>query len=121
MGYESRLYVVEKCNTTENVNGKSLKWAEVVAMIDLCKCYPVSDKMRKYPETDAFFYDSADKKVTEDLYGEPLREIPLSDAIQIVGQAMESGYYRRYEPAMGLLKGFNADDWGDLVVLHYGH
>lgn len=126
MGYESRLYVVNKTDYGferyfEDVD-KELKYAECIAQFELCKVYDVSSKMRKYPDTDCYTYDG-DEEVIEDKYGSPLKEIPIADAIAIIEEEAESdGYaYRRWKPCLGLLKGFDAGDWENLVVLHYGH
>ncbi len=127
MGYESRFYVVEKSLVSDPDDGR---WAEVVAEYNLAKCYEVSDKIRNYPITDCYIYATdGNTRIKEDCYGEPLREIPLTDLIQIVTDAMnkdtdpESGKlpYRRFQPLLSLLTGFNTKQWGELVVLHYGY
>lgn len=119
MGYESRLYVVEKTGFND-YEGKT--YAEVIAMFDLCKVYDVSDKMRRYKDTDVYFYGDNNARILADCYGSPLKEIPLKDAIRIIEEAIKLDRgYRRYEPCLNLLKGFNEGDWGDLVVLHYGY
>lgn len=124
MGYESRLYVVNKSDYgfERDFDGKKLKYAEVIASFELCKVYEVSDKMRMYSDTDCFIYDG-DEELIEDKYGNTLKEIPIADAIAIIEEAAESeGYaYRRYQPCLSLLKGFDTSEWRNLVVLHYGH
>ena len=82
MGYESKLFVVEKgvCGVVEG-----MRYGEVVAMFDLCKCPAVSNRIRDYSKTDTYIYlTGMEEPVVEDLYGEPLKEIPLADAIEIV-------------------------------------
>lgn len=120
MGYESKLYVVEK---SKHLNDDGMVWGEVVAMFDLCKCYPVSDKMRKYPNTNAYIYaDDGDTKILEDKYGEKLKEIPIKDTIKIIKKAIkDDSSYRRFKPCLKLLENFNLDEWDELVVLHYGY
>lgn len=112
MGYESRLYVVRKsCGD----------WAEVIAMINLCKVYKASDKMRRYPETNCFIY-VGNEAVTEDAYGERLKEIPLDDAISIIKEAWRTDEdYDRYFIALELLTAFKNSDYKNVVVLHYGY
>ena len=91
MGYESKLYVVDK----HHWKWSNESWGEVVASFDLCKVYNLDFK--KYPLTDCYIYaDDGNTEIRED-------------------------YYRRYQPCLSLLKGFNPNDWEDLVVLHYGH
>jgi len=122
MGYESKLYVVEK-SKYPYPSDDGMIWGEVVAMFDLCKCHPVSDELRKYPDTNAYIYaDDGNTKILEDKCGEKLKEIPIKDTIKIIKKAMKNGnYYRRYKPCLKLLESFNLDEWSDLVVLHYGH
>ena len=122
MGYESRFYVVDK-TTIKSTDGKRY-WAQVIATFDLCKVYAVSSPIRdKYTATDAYIYaDAGDTEIIKDNYGDPLIEIPIDDMIQLMEKVITSeDYYRRYNPFLQLLKGFNKSDWRDLVVLHYGH
>lgn len=116
MGYETRLYVVEKYTVYGTVYGS------VIARFDLCKVSEISEKMRGYKDTDVVIYDG-EKEIINDCYGEALKEIPLNDAISIIEEvATKDGFnYRRYAPCLGLLKGFEPDKWDDIVVLHYGY
>lgn len=115
MGYESRLYVISK---SSNILEDNMRWCEVIASFDLCK---VDIDFRKYPDTDSFFYE-CNEKIVEDCYGDHLKELTLQEAITEIENAMARGHYRRWNPVIGLLKGFNEDEWGnDLRVLHYGH
>lgn len=121
MGYESKLFVVSK--TRRSYRDDERVWGEVIATFDLCKVYDVSDVIRnKYKPTNCFIYsDNGNDEILEDMYGEPLREVPFSDMIEIIEKAAAKDDYRRYAPCLGLLKGFNLDEWNNLVVLHYGH
>lgn len=110
MGYESRLYVVDKLDD----------YGEVIAVFNLCKVSSVASKMKKYPATNLYIY-SGDKKITRDCYGEPLTEIPIKDAISIIEEAAADSNYRRFEPCLNMLKGFELNRWHNLVVLHYGY
>ena len=122
MGYESRLYVVEKTRIHGYENEDKV-YGEVIAMFDLCKVYDVSDRMRTYEATDAYIYDTdGNTEIVVDLYGDPLKEVPIKDAIEILKDAIDKDRgYRRYEPCLKLLEGFNESEWDDLVVLHYGY
>ena len=116
MGYESKLYVVDK----HDWKGCDGKWGEVIASFDLC-CVPIN--FAQYPATDCYIIaDDGNTRIIEDKYGDPLREIPIQDAIKMIEKVIETGdYYRRYKPCLDLLKGFNINNWENLVVLHYGH
>jgi hypothetical protein len=119
MGYESRLYVVEKSNLSKDPDIDKV-WAEVIAVFNLCVVPGLN--LSKYPETDCFFYDG-DKRVTEDRYGAPLIEVPIPDMIQCIEEARanDPDDYRRWQPCLQLLKGFDESRWGRLAVLHYGY
>lgn len=122
MGYESKLYIVEKSNVKGNVNKKGLRWADVIAMFDLCKTYAVSDKMRRAKDTDCFIYaDDGNTEIVTDCYGGTLKEMSIEETIQILEEAAGCENYRRYAPCIALLKGFDKSQWRNIVVLHYGY
>ena len=114
MAHESRLFVVK---------GNDSSWyGEKVAMFDLCSVPSCYDKFRTYPATKLEVYlENGDFRTTEDKYGEPIREIPLKDAIEIIENASAYDNYRRFGPCLALLKSFDEMQWGELVVLHYGY
>lgn len=116
MGYESKLYVVDK----HDWKGCDGKWGEVIASFDLC-CVPIN--FAHYPVTDCYiFSDDGNTKITEDKYGSPLKEVPVKDMIDMIEKEIEADKdYRRYQPCLNLLKGFDLSRWENLVVLHYGH
>lgn len=119
MGYESRLYVVHKLSRSEE-NG--MIFGEKVASFDLCKVSSVAKDIRSYPKTDTYFYsDDGNTPIVKDLYDKPLTEIPIPDMIQILEKASSSINYRRFNPCIQMLKGFDLSEWKDLVVLHYGY
>ena len=116
MGYERRLYVIEKSDIWKDENGKC--WSEVIATFNLCR---VNIDFRKYPATESYFYTN-NEKVVEDCYGESLKELTIKQAISEIEEAMErDGEYRRWNPILGMLKGFKEREWKDLRVLHYGY
>lgn len=122
MGYESRLYVVEKSTLKCEVDGEEMRWGEVVAMFDLCVVYGWSGEMGRFKDTDAYIYGSdGNTRITRDGYGERLKEVPLGDAVKILRREAEKDPYRRFKPCIALLEAFNEDEWRELVVLHYGH
>lgn len=122
MGYESRLYVVQKFDRSSfRDDGKC--WADVIAVFNLSKVYSVSDIIRnKYPDTNCYLTEPGqDIEIVEDLYGSPLKEVPISDMINILENAIQKDDYRRFAPCLTLLKGFDVSQWGNIVVLHYGY
>lgn len=125
MGYESKLYIVEKFNNFRGVEDKI--YAQQIAMFDVCKFYALSDVLTKQPVTECYFYaDDGDTKVIEDKYGDPLTESSLELVIEILEDQISKGEdYRRIFPLLAALKSFDelqkAGKWKDLVVLHYGY
>ena len=119
MGYESKLYIVEKYSS---FSGEKRKFARDIACFDLAKA-GLEDIVKTYPITDCYIYaDDGNTPILEDKYGDPLREIPVADMIRILTDMIkENGYYRRYISCIALLSSFLADEWKDVVVLHYGH
>lgn len=123
MGYESKLYIVEKSNLTPDKNGK--RYANVMAMFDMCKFYELSDILREQKETDCYIYaDDGNTKIVKDRYDQKLTEASIPFVISILEKILKSGgSYRRIYPLLNALKAFNEqkDKWGDIVVLHYGY
>lgn len=127
MGYESKLYVVDKMDSYIDVDidcrtVKRMCYGNVVAMFDLCKVPDIPAAIKSYPDTDAYFYEGG-QRIVDDEYGKPLKEIPIKDMIEIVKKAARNdrNEYRRWKPCLALLKGFSGEKWKGLVVLHYGH
>lgn len=124
MGYESKLYIVEKGHIKDD-DGRV--YAQVVAMFDMCKCYFLSDILTKEPKTDCYFYaDDGNTKILEDKYGDALTETSVDTVINILEEAIEIGEeYRRIFPLLSMLKTFKEQEsnheWNNLSVLHYGY
>ena len=119
MGYESKLYVIEKGVHTD-LDGRLFGMS--VAMFDLCKVTNVARAVHDSgTDTNCYFF-VGDKKIIEDEYGEPLKELSIPEMITILEKAAEEeSDYRRYAPCISLLKGFDLERWPNTVVLHYGH
>lgn len=122
MGYESRIYVVDK---KEHLFCEDKCWGEIIAMFNMCKYYPVADFMREQPETDCYiFADDGNTMILEDRYDKPLTESSLDAVIEILERELQNGdNYRRTAPLLGMLKALKAesDKFKNLVVLHYGY
>lgn len=121
MGYESRLYIVRKCKIQISPES-GLRYAQKIAVFNLCKVPAVSEKMRAYKSTDSFIYaDDGNTEIVKDDCGDTLKEIPLADAIKILEDAATKDDYWRYKPCIALLKAVQEYGQGDIVVLHYGY
>jgi len=122
MGYESRLYIVEK---TKQRIFDDRQWARVIATIELGKVYPFSEWFRKKKETRCFFYDTdGNTEIFEDRYGDILKEADLADTLLQLEKVFKTDEYWRYKVAIDLITsiinatiGFPAD----IVVLHFGY
>jgi hypothetical protein len=121
MGYESRIYVVEKfSHTCFDESGK--RSAREIAVIDMCRCYNLADKLRNCPKTDCYIYaDDGETIILEDRYGEELTECSIPKAIEFLEKAMVADNYWRYNILHAMLTEFAKYDHPDLAVLHYGY
>ncbi len=121
MGYESRIYIIEKSNVI-NEDGR---WGRDLARFDLGKVYALSDILRDKPATDCYIYaDDGDTRIVEDRYGKPLTEVSIPEAIEALETAKERGEECREIPALiAALKVFNyhRERYKTLAVLHYGY
>lgn len=123
MGYESKIYIVEKGH---KFKGETHFYSPVIAVFDLGKFYDVSDFMRRCPATDCYFYaDDGDTMVLEDRYNDPLTETTVDKMVEILEKAKtgEYGFHRRITPLLSTLKALQEEryKWGELAVLHYGY
>lgn len=122
MGYESKLYIVQRSSLKDN-NG--MTYASVLAMFDMCKMGSLIDVFEK--KTDLYFYGSdGNTRILEDMYGDPIREAKIEDVIDVLEEAVENGdNYRRIFPLLAALKTFYEQQedgiWDKLAVLHYGY
>lgn len=124
MGYESKFYVVDKQPFGKEINDKHMFYGEKIAEFNMARIYPVSDIIRGYPKTDCYVYADDNKtEIVKDCYGAELTEISIEKLIEIVEYAIKKNdyYYKRYNPFLMMLKGFDKSDWNNLVVLHYGY
>lgn len=123
MAYESRIYIVSKGRTYDKELNK--RWAEKIAMFNMCKYPSLANLMRSKPATDCYIYaDDGDTQIIEDRYGEPLTEASCSDVIAVLEKDVANGKdYRRIFLLLAMLKSFekHKEQWGEITVLHYGY
>ena len=136
MGYESRLYIVErheinrkKCHDTYCLN---------VARFELCKMDDSRFWNLFHTPIDFELYGDAGEDgdnviLTEDCYGKHCCYAEISEVIEWLETEVQSNDYRRLKPLLALLKGFDLNEWNynssddngstdvRLVVVHYGH
>lgn len=128
MGYESRIYIVRKCQRVDPDFNK--RFAEILMVFNLGKVsYGLEDWLRNHEPTDCFIYaDDGDTAILEDCYGEPLKEIDFAilkykllceldeykncrlDAMDILANRVLTPLFNRY-----------GNDQDRIVCLHYGY
>lgn len=117
MGYESRIFFVEKSTLPIESNGKV--YAHTIAMYDACVWPSLREAFCK--PTDCFIYHSdGNTEILEDAYGKPLKELPIKEFYDhLKSMSAEDMDYRRYKPLKKLAKGLK--DWHNVYALHYGY
>ena len=126
MGYESKIYIVEKTKYSwDEENG--MKYARVLAMFDVSKFYELADWFSNKPATKHYIYaDDGDTQIIEDRYGDTLKEASVREVIDKLEKIVEveNGVdYGRIFPLLATLKVFEeqSNHWGNIAVLHYGY
>ena len=120
MGYEVKLYAVERIN--EGMGG----YASVVAEIDLCKIgdgnlYALMLK-RRPDETLAYIYGTdGNTKIVKDRYDELLPVMGVDEVIKAIQADNKKENYRRFAIALAFLKEFKKHFGEDARILAYGH
>jgi hypothetical protein len=120
MGYNSKIFVVEKTMMYPNEEGKM--FAIIIASIEMAVFPDLREVFKK--ETDCYIYaDDGETELTKDMRDDPLKEATIDAVIECLEQFEEKEHYRRTSLLLGLLKGFDVDKdgWRNIAVLHYGH
>jgi len=122
MGYESKIYIVEKSSIKDD---DGMIYAQVISMFNMCKMGSLINVFEK--KTDCYFYaDDGNTKVLKDCYGDLLTEAEIKDFIYVLEEAVDSGEnYRRIFPLLSTLKTIYEQQkdgkWKDIALLHYGY
>jgi hypothetical protein len=126
MGYDSRLYIIRKTDAPIVEDG-DFNYAETMAVYEMGVFPPF---LRLFGEnncpTTKYAPCDGDLVITEDRYGDPLRERSLDDAIEFLEQFVVlnegSANYARVRPLLASLQEYRKiqNDWYRLAVLHYG-
>ena len=127
MGYKHKLFIVDKHYNdlqAEIIDGKKYFWAEKIAMIDMCVAEPLISVFENKPADCYIYADDGNTRIVKDKYGDPLGMASLDDVIKVIEHEINEGQdkgYRRWLPALNLLKGFSPADWRNLVVLRLAY
>ena len=121
MGYESKIYVVQREKNEKNYYG------QIIAMFDLCNM-GYGNGWKELFKTEVkydVFIENGNEETKKDCYGETLKEAPIEAVIEWLENYIARGEtYRRLNPCLNMLKGFNLDEWGygdGLYIIHYGY
>lgn len=117
MGYESRLYVV---NRVENVWTGGL-WGDKLAVFNMSCVGWNPDKIFTTPIDFNIGYDKNGEPIYNDMYGKRCGMASVSDVISTIEALEEREHYRRFKPLLGFLKSLDESEWDDLRVVHFGY
>lgn len=122
MGYESRLYVVDKITISSFKNEfPGYICVDKIAKFDLGK---MAIGFTDIFTTDAEFslYEE-DLDCTTDKYGERIKYTDIQSVINWMGTAEKVEHYRRIPPVLSFLKSLQEEStaWENLIVIHYGY
>ena len=77
MGYESRIYVVQKSDFIDPDNSR---WAEIITSYNMRKYPPLDNHFRTCKDTDVYIFDNdGNTKIVTDKYDKPLKESTIED------------------------------------------
>ena len=124
MGYESRIIVARR--TVWERSG--LVWFEKLSEMWLSKVgYNFPEIFTTEIESNIYgdgFKENSDEEyeLTEDCYGDVCKYADVQTVIDWFENAEAKEHYRRFPPAIAMLKAYAAEKWeGDIVVIHYGY
>lgn len=124
MGYESRIIVARRTVW----EGSGLVWFEKLSEMWLSKVgYNFPEIFTTEIESNIYgdgFKENSDEEyeLTEDHYGDVCKYADVQTVIDWLENAEAKEHYRRFTPAIAMLKAYAAEKWeGDIVVIHYGY
>lgn len=131
MGYESRIIVARKCTCKmKNEAGEVYDDFFTVKLADMWLSRMPRDFVSIFtnPVTwkiygDGFEINSeSEYDMTEDCYGAICQYADVQTVVDYLEKAEAEEHYRRFTPAIAMLKAYAAEDWDDpLIVIHYGY
>ena len=124
MGYESRVYVMQRNEfTLENNKGEDVRFVHAgeIARFDMSKMVPEFRDLFT-EEADFDVYGDGGESIKEDCYGAELTYAPVGKVIKWLEAEAERDDYRRLKPLLAFLKAAELESWdGELVAVHYGY
>jgi hypothetical protein len=126
MSYESKLYVVVK---SPHIESEYPRFCWQIAQYDIAWFPPIADLFREDSPKSRFtdcglVLSDRDNQITEDMYGDKLREADLETVINVLRNS-EDQYkdHQRLPPLLAMLESFYVTwiDHKDMVVIHFGY
>lgn len=114
MGYESKLIIVDR-----HVWDSGYAFAEMIAEFRMC-CLPWNHREIFKTPIDFDLYVGCEA-VRKDCYGEHCKMAKPEVVVDALEKMAREEDYRRYNPIIQMLKGFDSNQWEDLEVVHYGY
>ena len=123
MGYESRIYVVNVSRLKAPKTKEEYTFCNVIAEMNMsCMVGSFHRLFDKPIDFKVFICDSRGEIETDkDCYGDKIKYGDINAVITWLEKATTTDNYRRLKPLLGLLKGFDPNEWDELKVLHYGY
>ena len=114
MGYDSRLYIVERFEYCEKAH------AVEIAQFDMCVMgYDRGFHELFDTEIDYEICDYGEYTMT-DYYGVVCKWAHVGTVIEWLSKEVRHNDYRRLKPLLGFLEGIDESQWGELQVVHFG-
>lgn len=121
MGYESRLFIVNRKKYDSDGKIKFV-YAEKLAMINMCKMeYSFRELFVTPIDFDLYGDVSGEEDLSVDCYGDKCKYTDFMTVIEWLNRETEVSNYRRLKPLLAYLEAFNPDEWDELIVVHYGY
>lgn len=121
MGYESRVFVVDR-REIETYDNTLYVYAEKIADVKMSRMYDGFNTLFDKEIDYELYIDDGDEPTKTDKYGDVMTYTDCKTVIDFLEKLIADGEnYRRLTVLLGLIKGFNEDEWDNIQVVHYGY
>lgn len=126
MGYESRIFIVNRSEVDDFYSENPIIYAEKIADMKLGRMYNGFIELFKNPIDYTLYIDNENKDTDIDKYGKHLKYTTISEIITYLENLTDSeeyknNPYRRIKPFYNLIKGFDENEWNELQIVHFGY
>jgi hypothetical protein len=132
MGYESKLYIIDKRTKDYKDLDSGKAYARTIASYDLEKCPGIEEPFQN--ESECYICldngeDDGERRVYTDKYHAPLREASFEEVLETINKLCNRGgvtgaqYRQILFPLATLLRSLrrNKNKYDELAVIHYGY